>query len=56
MLKILKVVVVAISFLCNSAEGKRPIAPYHSGLKVQSIIERSEKNKRVLAPIVKVTC
>jgi hypothetical protein len=35
---------------------KRPIAPYHTSLKVQSPMEVKEKTKRVLSPIVRVTC
>jgi hypothetical protein len=37
-------------------ECKRPIAPYHTSLKVKSTMEVKEKSKRVLSPIVKVTC
>ncbi len=37
-------------------ECKRPIAPYHTSLKVKSTMEVKEKTKRVLSPIVKVTC
>lgn len=56
MWNIYKSTVLIVIALLILAEGKRPIAPYHTSLKVQSTMEVKEKTKRVLSPIVKVTC
>jgi hypothetical protein len=56
MLNIYKSTVLFVLGMTILAEGKRPIAPYHTSLKVQSTMEVKEKSKRVLSPIVRVTC
>jgi hypothetical protein len=45
-------IVLAIGIL---VQGKRPIAPYQTSLKVQSAMEVKGKTKRVLSPIVRAT-
>jgi hypothetical protein len=56
MLSIYKSTVLLAFILTILVQGKRPIAPYHTSLKVQSAMEVKEKTKRVLSPIVRVTC